>query len=155
MSILWLLLFIFIAGAIGGVVNALMTDNAFILPKAEITKGNTKIYRPGVLGNIIISGVAACISWGLYGPFSTIFIIGGQIAEPDTPQPGITLATFVGAILVGIAGARWITTEVDKSLLRATAVNTASSVANSQLATQLAMVNPAEAFRISQDIDKK
>jgi hypothetical protein len=150
MSLWILLLIIFLAGAIGGVVNALMTDNAFVLPKAEMTKENLQIYRPGIIGNIVISGVSACVSWGLYGPFGTAFIAGGQTALPSTTaRPGVTLAAFVGAILVGIAGARWITNEVDKNLLRATASEAASSKASNQLAAKIAMAKPAEAFRLA------
>jgi hypothetical protein len=36
--------------------------------------------------------------------------------------PGITLAGLVGAVLVGIAGARWLTNEVEKKMLRALAL---------------------------------
>lgn len=150
MSPWFLLLIIFVAGAIGGIVNALMTDNAFVLPKAEITEKNARIYRPGILGNIVISGIAACVSWGLYGPFATAYIAGGQTTQPGTAaQPGVTLAAFVGAILVGIAGARWITNEVDKNLLRATASQAATSKSSDQLAAKIAMAKPAEAFRLS------
>ena len=42
---------IFAFGAVGGVVNALLTDNGFILPKKE-QQDNTKIIRPGFLVNI-------------------------------------------------------------------------------------------------------
>jgi hypothetical protein len=151
MSLWVFLLIIFGAGTIGGIVNALMSDNAFILPKAEITKENYRIYRPGIIGNIVISGVASCISWGLYGPFGTAYIAGGQTAQPGIAvQPGVTLAAFVGAILVGIAGARWITNEVDKNLLRATAAEAASLKASNQLAAKIAMAKPAEALRLAQ-----
>ena len=148
---LWIfLLIIFLAGAIGGVINALMTDNAFVLPKAEITKENARIYRPGILGNILISGVAACVSWGLYGPFGAAYIVGGQTTQSGTQiEPGVTLAAFVGAILVGIAGARWITNEVDKNLLRATASQAANSKSSNLLSAQIAMAKPAEAFRLA------
>jgi hypothetical protein len=54
---------IFAFGAIGGVVNALLSDNGFILPKKE-ERDNTKIIRPGFLVNIFIGGIAALVSWG-------------------------------------------------------------------------------------------
>jgi hypothetical protein len=148
--LLWiLLLIIFAAGAIGGIVNAIMTDNAFVLPKAEITQEKSKIYRPGILGNIIISGVAACVSWGLYGPFGAIYIAGGQITKYDAgTRPGITLAAFVGAILVGVAGARWFTNEVDKNLLRSAASQAAGLKQNVDLSSQIALLKPVEALRL-------
>ena len=55
---------IFPFGAVGGVVNALLTYNGFILPKKE-EKHNTRIIRPGFLVNIFIGGIAALVSWGL------------------------------------------------------------------------------------------
>ena len=37
---MWLmLLIVFLAGAVGGVVNALMTDNGFLMPKSEQASG--------------------------------------------------------------------------------------------------------------------
>jgi hypothetical protein len=46
-----------VAGAVGGVVNALMSDNGFVLPKTA-----HGIIRPGYLGNVLIGAVAAGIS---------------------------------------------------------------------------------------------
>ncbi len=80
---IWLLLaIIFVAGSIGGIINVLISDNGYILPKPEIT-GNTNIIRPGFLGNALTSGVAACISWGLYGPFAATYIMGSPILTED------------------------------------------------------------------------
>ena len=150
---LWsLLLVVFGAGAMGGIVNALMTDNGFILPKPEKT-GSGTIIRPGFVGNIILSGVAACVSWGLYGPLGTAYIVGEDAAAAGNASPsrGITLAAFVGAILVGVAGARWLTNEVDKSLLRAAASRAAASTPSEALATRLALASPVQALRFAQE----
>jgi hypothetical protein len=149
MSLWILLLIVFIAGAAGGIVNALLSDNGFILPKPE-KAGSTKIIRPGFLGNALISGVAACISWGLYGPFATVYIAGGPKPTGDTSQAGLTLSALLGAVLVGVAGARWLTNEVDKNLLKAAASEAAESQASPEKARQIAMASPAEALRISQ-----
>jgi hypothetical protein len=61
MSLWWIILMGCAAGAIGGVVNALMSDNGFILPRAEEGEGFSVI-RPGYLGNVLIGAVAAGIS---------------------------------------------------------------------------------------------
>ena len=55
---------IFAFGAVGGIVNALLTDNGFILPKKE-QQADTKIIRPGFLVNIFIGGIGALVTWGL------------------------------------------------------------------------------------------
>ena len=148
MSMWILLLIVFIAGAVGGIVNALLSDNGFILPKPEKTSTG-QIIRPGFLGNVIISGVAACISWGLYGPFAAAYIIGGPKLTGDTSQVGLTLSALVGAVLVGVSGARWLTNEVDKNLLKAAASEAAGSAANPKKAKQIAMATPSEALRIA------
>lgn len=61
MDMLILLGAIFLAGAVGGVVNALISDNGFVLPQ-RVASNQSRILRPGFLGNILIGGVAASIS---------------------------------------------------------------------------------------------
>ncbi|MBN1311393.1 MAG: hypothetical protein JXB30_08235 [Anaerolineae bacterium] len=148
---LWIfLLIIFAAGAVGGIVNALLSDNGFVLPKPEKV-GTSQIIRPGFLGNALISGVAACVSWGLYGPFAAVYIAGGA-PQPsgETTSPGLTLSALVGAVLVGVAGARWLTNEVDKNLLRRAASEAAASQADTSMAQQIAVSTPVEALRLAQ-----
>jgi hypothetical protein len=79
--------------------------------------------RPGFLLNVFVGGLAGAVSWGLYGPFASSYLLGGG-AGPGTPasSPGITLAGLVGAVLVGVAGARWLTNEAEKKALRARAL---------------------------------
>jgi hypothetical protein len=85
---MWLiLLYVFLAGAVGGAVNALMTDNGFILPKSEDVDGKTTLLRPGYLGNILIGAVGAVVSWGLYGPLSSFNIVGTSEALNATVSP--------------------------------------------------------------------
>lgn len=149
---LTLLAIVFLAGAIGGVINALLTDNGFILPVGE-PHGNTQIWRPGIIGNVLIGAIAAVISWGLYGPFAStnIFTVGSQ-AKTDDITLGLTLASFVGAILVGIAGAKWLTNEVDKKLLRATAGAMATARFSPDQTVQIMSSAPARALQIAREL---
>src|SRR5437762_197916 len=136
---------IFGAGALGGLVNALMADKIKLMPGSE-TVGDTHYYYPGLIGNLVVSGVAAVVSWGLYGPFASANIVG-----PTTDQSlSVTYAAFVGAILVGMAGARWLSNEVDKTMLRTAASLAASKGGSADVATQLRSVSPAEAVRLTQ-----
>jgi hypothetical protein len=150
---LWILLAIVCgAGAVGGVVNALLTDNGFILPHPENTEQGS-IIRPGFLGNILIGAIAAGISWGLYGPFAASLIIGsGSETTPSTPLVGLSLSALVGAVLVGIAGAKWLTNEVDKKLLRAAASEAAAGQPIPEAARRIATASPAEALRIAKSL---
>ena len=50
---------------LGGIINALVSDNGFVKPSEE-TAGEVTIIRPGFAGNILLGAVAAFISWGLY-----------------------------------------------------------------------------------------
>jgi hypothetical protein len=152
---IWFMIFLVVAaGALGGVVNAFMTDNGFALPRHETTPDKSvTILRPGYFGNVMIGAVAALISWGLYGPLSSMIIVStGKATEANTtPAPvGLTLASFVGAILVGIGGAKWLTNEVDKKLLRATAAEAASKQPSPDASQQIAQANPAQALYIAQ-----
>ena len=63
MMMLWMLLAVFAAGGLGGVVNALMTDNGFALPRFEQATTGVNILRPGFVGNVVIGAVAALVSW--------------------------------------------------------------------------------------------
>ena len=149
MSLPLLLILVFVAGAIGGVVNALLTENGFLKWKKDVVN-NQEIWRPGILGNVIISGVASCISWGLYGPFAAYYIFGGPKLTGDTLQTvGLTLSSLVGAVLVGISGARWLTNEIDKNLLRKAASNAAASNASEIKAAKIAMASPFQAVKIA------
>lgn len=117
MTVPALLAVVFAAGAVGGVVNAVTTENGFVLPRRELVNG-VWVWRPGFLVNVFVGGVAGAVSWGLYGPFATQYVIGGPGINADI---GLSLAALAGAVLVGVAGARWLTSEADKKWLRALA----------------------------------
>ena len=147
----WLILtVVFMAGGVGGIVNALMSDNGFVLPKSTPTNDG-RIVRSGFLGNILIGGIAAVISWGLYGPFAAYPLIGGTATTNSIPVT-LTLSAFVGAILVGVGGARWLTNEVDKALLRAAASQAAAGPADSEKAAKILTASPAQALSLTKQI---
>jgi hypothetical protein len=138
------------SGAVGGVINALMSDNGFIKPRQETVDGET-ILRPGFAGNILLGAAAAFISWGLYGAFSGAVIYGGvaQAGVAGADEIYVSVSSVAGAVLVGIGGAHWLTNEVDKKLLRSAAVTAAQSKASAQDAKRMAVATPAQAFNIA------
>lgn len=98
-----------LAGALGGVVNALITDNGFVLPRIR-----RAIWCPGFLANVLIGAFAAFASWSFYGSGA-----GVELASvTERTKISLTFSALAGAFLVGVAGARWITNEVDKKLLK-------------------------------------
>lgn len=137
MSIWIFLAAIFVAGVVGGVVNAFMSDNGFVFPK--VTAG---IVQPGGVGNAFIGGIAAVVSWGLYGPFAGSPIFSTQ----PTPSGSFTLSALVGAILVGISGARWLSNEADKRLLRAAGIEAAKRAPDNGVVAAMTTASPAAAF---------
>jgi hypothetical protein len=145
---IWLLLLgLAASGAIGGAINAIISDNGFILPKT--TQGTDgKILRPGFLGNLLLGAVGAVVSWGLYGPFAALAILG-NVPKSQTVEVYVTLAGFVGAALVGAAGARWWTNEIDKKLLQAAASKAAAKPGTDRIAEQIRFASPAEALQLA------
>jgi hypothetical protein len=106
----WICAFLIsISGAVGGVVNALLTDNGFILPRKEST-----IWCPGFISNVLIGAVSAFSSWAFYGSGASVEL--AQLTERS--QISLRFSALAGAFLVGVAGAKWITSEVDKRLLK-------------------------------------
>ncbi len=149
---LWLILVIIcIAGGIGGVVNALLSNNGFIKP-VTVQVDQLTIIRPGVIGNILISGVAAGISWGLYGPFNASTLIGSPPPGTTSTPPSLTVSALIGAVLIGIAGARWLTNEVDKTLLRAAASKAASAQPAPSKGQEMALASPARVLEIAKTL---
>jgi hypothetical protein len=146
MSVLALLVFIALAGMIGGVVNALISDNGFVLPRKEDVSGRL-IVRPGVLGNVIVGGVAASISWGLYGPLAAVDLIG----TTSPAGPALTLSALVGAMLVGVGGARWLTNEVDKTLLHEAATEAVRATRHPEAARRIRWMSPARVLSATRD----
>jgi hypothetical protein len=145
----WLIvLFVSAAGAVGGIVNALITDNGFILPKS-VTSGDLTILRAGALGNLIIGAVAAGVSWGLYGPLADALVIGTLPADAKPIVASLSISTLFTAVLLGIGGARWLTNEIDKKLLRAAATEAASSDKNDAAGDRIAVAAPASALEIA------
>jgi hypothetical protein len=94
----WLpVVLVFVAGALGGILNALITDNGFIFPTFATISNGARIWRPGVLGNLIVGAIAAVVSWALYSPSA-----GLPVGDFDA---ALTWAGFASAVLVGVGGA--------------------------------------------------
>ncbi|MHA7957824.1 hypothetical protein ACX9I7_08695 [Streptomyces sp. L500] len=126
------------AGALGGVVNALLSDSELVLPREK-----AGILQPGFLGNALLGSFAAVVTWGLYGPLKEAVLLGSRpLGEPPV---SLTVTALVGAALTGVGGARVVTAEVDKRYLRSAGANAAITPADPQLATALRTASPSDA----------
>jgi hypothetical protein len=100
------------AGALGGVTNALVTDNGFLLPYE--VRGTRAIWCPGFISNVLVGAFAAFSSWAFYGSGAGIEL-GGLTERTEI---SLRFSALAGAFLVGVAGAKWITNEADKLMLK-------------------------------------
>jgi hypothetical protein len=136
------------AGAVGGVINALLSNNGFPLPKPLTTPDGEKIWLPGILGNLILGSVGAVVAWGLYGPVST-YVILNSAGQTATQGVILTLSALVGGVLVGAAGARWWSSEVDKKLLHSAAGTAVAANAAPDQVARIMTASPQAAFDIA------
>jgi hypothetical protein len=104
-----LLTIVFGCGATGGLINC-THFNRFQLPHTEERKHE---WRPGWLRHIVVGGFAAVCMWGLYGPDAS-FDIGS--ARPLAGH--LTIFQCVMSFLVGFGGGQFLTSEVQKRILK-------------------------------------
>lgn len=149
---LWsLALVIAAAGAVGGVLNAFLTDNGFVRWKNE-TVGGTTVWRPGFLGNILMGAVGAFLSWALYGRYAAAEVVGNT--DAGSAKFTETLSSIAGAILIGTAGARFLTAQVDRKLLQVAASEAATAKGDREKAVAIATASPAGAAHIAATMPK-
>lgn len=139
---------ILLSGAVGGIINALFTDNGFIMPREEIAD-RVCILRPGVVGNALLGSIAAFISWGLYGAYSGTIILGP--AAGQDVEVSLALSTITGAILIGIGGAKWLTNETDKRFLKTAAVTAAATESTLEDSKKMS-ATPAQIFNLAKNM---
>jgi hypothetical protein len=144
---IWLLLgVVCVAGAVGGVINALLSDNGFVLPRQELVS-DVSVLRPGVIGNILVGAVAAGVSWGLYGPLAVVTVL--PLPSDKASTAALTLSALVGAVLVGAGGARWLTNEIDKSVLKSASTKAAAGKTDATVASQMAGASPINVLKLA------
>lgn len=136
-------LLIAIAGGIGGVINALITDNGFPLPRRE-----AGIWCPGAISNVLIGAFAAFASWSFYGSGASVDLAH----ETERTVLSLKFSALAGALLVGVGGARWITNEVDKRLLKETIKVAAQKDLTPQECEQLVNAPPRQVLKSVQQV---
>lgn len=102
-----LLLYIALAGAAGGLTNALLADAGLHMPQIETVDDGITVYRPGWIGHVLIGAVAAAVSWGLYGQFAAYYIAGSSEAMSANVPPRQSRADPILLYGGGACGNRW------------------------------------------------
>jgi hypothetical protein len=135
----------------------LSEDKGFVLPTRVISDADgskSSVVRPGFLGLIIIGAIASTVSWALYGPVATAVLMSTAASAASTPGTTLTFAGVGGAILVGVGGSKWISGQVDKTLLRTTAsVVAGKKPADAEAALAITTAPPSEALRVAEGLE--
>ena len=126
------------AGALGGLINTLMAQGKLRLPEYH-----AGVLCPGFIGNVIVGAFAAVISWALYGAGAGIEIARRSADAREVLS--LTVGALAGAALVGVGGARWLNSEVDAKLLRASVNVSAHTTLSPE---QKSMVSAAPAIDV-------
>lgn len=144
------------AGAVGGVVAALLSeDKGFALPTRVRTSDGARagVIRPGFIGLILIGAVAATVSWALYGPAADVALLTTAPSGASLGSANLTLAAIGGAVLIGVGGSKWISGQVDKTLLRQTAsVAAGKRPADPRSAHLIATAQPSLALKAAEEM---
>jgi len=128
-----------VAGGVGGVVNALLTDNGFILPRWV-----HRVWCPGAISNVLIGAFSAFSSWAFYGSGASVEL--SQLAERTAIS--LRFSALAGAFLVGVAGARWLTNEVDKRLLKEGIIEAAKKNIPTEECQQIVKAPPRQILKV-------
>ncbi len=111
MAVGWVILFIAVAGPVGGLLNALFAAEGFILSRVDTLPDGRKIWRPGFVGNVVVGGITALVLTALCSPLGAMKL--GSAGATGTTYD-LTLAELAGAFLCGLGGARLLTQEVGR-----------------------------------------
>lgn len=138
MTVLECSMWIMTAGAVGGLINTLMAQGKLRLPEYE-----AGVLCPGFIGNVFVGAFASLISWALYGAGAGIELARQTADARETLS--LTAGALAGAALVGVGGARWLSSEIDTKLLRASVSVTAE---RSMTAEQRSVIASAPAIDV-------
>ncbi len=86
-----------IAGMLGGFGHGLVAGE-FMMPRFDRRR---RVWKPGMIGDVLVGGLAAVVVWAVCGAASSFDVSRGQ--PLDFPLPVAQLGT---SILIGISGAR-------------------------------------------------
>ncbi len=104
--------YIFLAGCVGGLLNAFFPHQALVLPRVRTIRGRRTL-EPGWVGNVAVGGIAALALWGLYGPHS-----GVDLLAPAEVVAPLRLGQVFAALLTGLGGGRVLTTQAARLSLQ-------------------------------------
>jgi hypothetical protein len=134
------------AGGLGGVVASILSEDRGFIKPTKVAAAAGTVYRPGWIGLILTGGIGSWLSWGLYGSVSNAPVTGGSTYT-------LTMGTICGAVLVGAGGSKWLSSQVDKTLLQqAAAAAAVAGPARPAQAQTIATGSPAEVLHTARSL---
>lgn len=104
MNIAWIGVGVFVGGMLGGLANAYITDKGLKGWYFDRTPGSATVWRPGCLGNMGIGVLAALVAWA-----------PNAVAVTGFQSTAVVIA-FADAVIVGLAGSRYLSIEAKNRL---------------------------------------
>ena len=95
---------VFVGGMLGGLANAYITDKGFKGWYFDRTPGSATVWRPGCLGNMGVGVLAALVAWAPNAVAATGF------------ESKAILIAFADAVVIGLAGSRYLSVEAKNRL---------------------------------------
>jgi len=129
-SIPGILLAIVVTGLLGGLVNAVIAQEGFVLPRMRNLPDGGRIWGPGFMGNAIVGAATAVVLAGMQSELGAVIVLrsaGPSVGSPDAYT--LNVHSLVGALLAGIGGARLLTAEIDLALQKLATRNLSDSLA--------------------------
>ena len=119
-EILNLLAVLFIVGAFGGLIAAILDKPYEILKDKTIISKSYKLWPyykqcetlfPGVVLSVFLGGLSACIWWSLNNSFSSVIIMGDVHQNTNQIETFLTLGHLVASFFIGMGGSSYIISE--------------------------------------------
>jgi hypothetical protein len=105
MTIWQIILLVAGCGAIGGIVNCVISGE-FNYPRFDPA---AKVWRPGWLGNVLVGAVASVVVWGIYGPLASFDVMAGKATDIH-----LTVAQLLSSLVIGLSGGKILTLMAEK-----------------------------------------
>ena len=109
MNIFWLITVVAAIGAVGGLLNSVVSGELHF-PRTDV---RARVWRPGWVGNVLAGAGAGFASWALNGPLGGLDFY--QLAPADLH---FTPAQAASALLIGFGGGRFLTGESRRLILQ-------------------------------------
>jgi hypothetical protein len=146
-------LLILVAGVAGGLASGMISGNVSFLRARTVTSSEGDVQQPGLLSNMVVGGLSAFASWALYGPLAKVNLL--NIAGTAPEDIVFSLSSLGGAFIVGYGGAKWLSAEADKRILKKTSQVAATATASEEKSQEIGSAStPVDALEAAKSMPR-